>query len=80
MLNTIVAEQLDQFANKLEKAGADKFTDALNALIKKSLKEHERIIFNGNGYSINRFNADKKYRRFYIFKAVECLHCKISKH
>lgn len=51
MLNTIVAEELDQFATELEKAGASKFTEALNALIKKNLKEHERIIFNGNGYA-----------------------------
>ncbi|MCM1321265.1 MAG: glutamine synthetase III [Bacteroides sp.] len=54
MLNTIVAEELSQFADELEKtgkAGEANFTDALNALIKRTLKEHQRIIFNGNGYS-----------------------------
>ncbi len=49
MLNTTVAEELDQFATQLEKA--DDFTDALNKLIKKTIKEHKRIIFNGNNYS-----------------------------
>ncbi len=49
ILNTIVAEELSQFADRLENA-AD-FTEALNSLIKEVLKEHGRIIFNGNSYS-----------------------------
>ncbi len=49
ILNTIVAEELRQFADELEKA--DDFTDALNDLIKKTIHEHKRIIFNGDGYS-----------------------------
>ena len=49
MLNTITAEILCQFADELEKA--DDFNTALNALIKKTLNEHKRIIFNGDGYS-----------------------------
>ena len=49
MLNTIVAEALRQFADELE--AADDFTDALNQLIKRTIKEHKRIIFNGDGYS-----------------------------
>lgn len=49
ILNTIVAEELKQFADELE--GASDFTDALNALIKRTIKEHKRIIFNGDGYS-----------------------------
>ena len=47
-LNTIMAEELEQFANELEKA-AD-FQTELQALIKKTLTEHQRIVFNGNGY------------------------------
>jgi len=47
-LNTIVADVLEEFADELEKAPV--FTDALNALIKKTLQKHSRIIFNGNGY------------------------------
>ena len=49
MLNTSVAEELAQFADILEPA--DDFTAALNTLIRKVLKEHSRIIFNGNSYS-----------------------------
>lgn len=49
VLNTIVADVLDQFADELEKA--DNFQDALDDLIKRTIKENQNIIFNGNGYS-----------------------------
>ncbi len=48
MLNTAVAESLKQYADKLE--SAEDFNEALHALIKKTIKDHKRIIFNGNGY------------------------------
>ncbi len=48
VLNTAVAEILKQFADKLE--GAADFQTELDALIKKTIKDHKRIIFNGNGY------------------------------
>ena len=48
MLNTAVAEELKQFADILSKA--DDFSKGLNSLIRKTIKEHSRIIFNGNGY------------------------------
>jgi glutamine synthetase len=47
-LNTIMAEELKQFADELE-TSKDFQTD-LQKLIKKTLTEHQRIIFNGNGY------------------------------
>ena len=49
VLNSIVAEELFQFADELE--AAEDFTAALNKLIKKTVKQHQRIIFNGDGYS-----------------------------
>lgn len=49
ILNTIVAESLDQFADELE--GAEDFMSAVKALIKKTFIAHKRIVFNGNGYS-----------------------------
>ena len=49
ILNTIVAEELKKFADELE--GAEDFQKALNELIRRTIKEHKRIIFNGNGYS-----------------------------
>lgn len=48
VLNTIIAESLEKFADELEKA--TDFTAALNTLIRRVLREHKRIIFNGNGY------------------------------
>lgn len=48
MLNTIVAEELCQFADELEKA--EDFDTALMNLIQREVKAHKRIIFNGNGY------------------------------
>ena len=48
VLNTAVAEELRQFAVELEKA--EDFDSALHSLIKRTIKEHKRIIFNGNGY------------------------------
>jgi glutamine synthetase len=48
MLNTAVADELCQFADELEKA--EDFHIALNDLIKRVIKEHKRIIFDGNGY------------------------------
>ncbi len=47
-LNAAVAEVLKQFADELEKA--DDFNTALHELIKRTIKDHKRIIFNGNGY------------------------------
>ena len=48
-LNTIMAEELKKFADVLEKA--DNFEDTLHALVCKTFTEHQRIIFDGNGYS-----------------------------
>ena len=49
MLNAAVAEVLKQFADKLE--GAKDFEAELHALIKETIAAHERILFNGNGYT-----------------------------
>ena len=48
MLNAAVAESLKIYADRLE--GAEDFESALHAMIKKTIKDHKRIIFNGNGY------------------------------
>lgn len=47
-LNTVIADELEQFANILE--NAPDFDTTLHALIKDTIKNHKRIIFNGNGY------------------------------
>ena len=48
MLNTAVAESLKIYADRLE--GAADFETALHEMIRKTIKDHKRIIFNGNGY------------------------------
>ncbi len=48
MLNAAVAESLKVYADRLEKA--EDFETALHDMIKKTIKDHKRIIFNGNGY------------------------------
>ena len=51
VINTIVAESLMQFADELE--GAEDFKESLNSLIRRTIKQHKRIIFNGDGYSVD---------------------------
>ncbi len=48
VFNTAVAESLRIYADRLE--GADNFETMLNTMIKKTIRDHKRIIFNGNGY------------------------------
>ena len=48
VLNTAVAESLKSYADRLE--NVDNFEDALHSLIQKTIRDHKRIIFNGNGY------------------------------
>ncbi|MBR6136269.1 MAG: glutamine synthetase III [Clostridia bacterium] len=48
MLNAAVAESLRIYADRLE--AAEDFEDALHEMIRKTIKDHKRIIFNGNGY------------------------------
>ena len=52
IINTIVAESLKQFADRLEHfSGKPEFEDEVRKLIKEELTAHERILFEGNGYS-----------------------------
>ncbi len=49
ILNTAVAKELKGYADELEKA--DDFTSAVIALVKRTIRDHRRVIFNGNGYT-----------------------------
>ena len=51
ILNTAVAEVLSQFYGELKDVPADGMESAVHELLKKTIKEHKRIIFNGNGYT-----------------------------
>ena len=60
MLNAAVAESLKQYADTLE--GAENFEEALHDLIKEVIGKHERILFNGNGYSAEWVEEATKVR------------------
>ena len=49
ILNTAVAKELKGYADELE--GAEDFTSAVIALVKRTIRDHRRVIFNGNGYT-----------------------------
>ncbi len=71
ILNTIVAEELSQFADQLE--SASDFETALHDLVRKTVREHRRIIFNGDGYS-DEWKAEAERRGLLNLKStVEAL-------
>ena len=51
ILNTAVAECVHQFAEQLKDVPEDKMEDAIHELIKKTIIDHKRVVFNGNGYT-----------------------------
>ena len=71
VINTIVAEELKRFADELE--GADSFEEALNALIKRTVTEHKRIIFNGDGYSHDWEKEAQKRGLLNLRSTADCL-------
>ena len=71
ILNTIIAEELAQFAHILE--GAEDFTKALNDLIKETISNHKRIIFNGNNYSEEWITEAESRGLLNLRSAVEAL-------
>ena len=60
MLNTAVAEELRQFADELD--GATDFRGRSPALLRREIKAHKRIIFNGNGYDESWVTEAEKTR------------------
>ena len=62
MLNVSVAESLRQYADELETVPKEKFNDALHDLIARVVREHRRIIFNGNGYGAEWLREAEKKR------------------
>ncbi len=71
ILNTIVAEELRQFADELE--GAGDFDKALKALLVRTIKEHKQIIFNGNGYSDEWIAEAEKRGLPNLVSTVDCV-------
>lgn len=71
ILNTIVADELSIFADRLERA--DDFMSEVNRIVKESIKNHGRIIFNGNGYSDEWVKEAKRRGLLNLPTAVEAL-------
>ena len=60
VLNTAVAEALDQFAKELDGVAPEDMEHAVHELIKRAIKKHKRVIFNGNGYTDEWIEEAKK--------------------
>lgn len=71
VLNTIVADALSQFADFLE--NATDFTKSLNELVKATITQHKRIIFNGNNYSEEWVQEAEKRGLLNLKSTVEAL-------
>ena len=76
VLNTIVAESLAQFADILEKS-SDFKTD-LNTLVQKTIRDHKRIIFNGNNYSAEWSKEAEKRGLLNLKTTPETLPCFVN--
>ena len=70
-LNTAVAKSLKEFADVLEKS--KDFTESLHDLIKSTIVEHKRIIFNGNGYDDDWLAEAEKRGLLNLKSTPECL-------
>jgi glutamine synthetase len=83
VLNTIVAEALCQFADRLEKVGkghnSKEFKDELAKIIKETIKKHKRIIFNGDNYTEEWLHEARKRGLSNLRSTVEALPEYLSK-
>ena len=75
VLNTTVAESLKQFADELE--NTINFDGALHDLIKRTIKEHKKILFSGNGYDDNWVREAEKRGLYNLPTTPDCLPCYI---
>ncbi len=73
VLNTAVAEVLSQFADELE--AANDFESAIHGIIRRVIKEHKRIIFNGNGYDDAWIKEAQKRGLSNLAATPDCLPC-----
>ena len=71
MLNTIVADALADFADELERA--DSFDYAVMHLIRRTIREHRRIVFNGNNYTDEWVEEARRRGLLNLNNAVDAL-------
>ena len=73
VLNTAVAEALSEFYETLKDVTPEKMVETVHALLKKAIKDHKRVIFNGNGYT-DEWVAEAEKRGLYNYKSG-CIAC-----
>ena len=69
ILNTAVAEAVHQFAEELKDVPEDKMEESIHELIKKTIIDHKRVIFNGNGYT-DEWIAEAEKRGLFNLKST----------
>lgn len=67
VLNTAVAEALDQFYHELEGTKPEEMEHAVHELIKRAIKKHKKVVFNGNGYTDEWVREATQERGLYNF-------------
>ena len=67
VLNTAVAEALDQFYQELEGTKPEEMEHAVHELIKRAIKKHKKVVFNGNGYTDEWIKEATQERGLYNF-------------
>ena len=76
ILNTAVAESLRQFYEKLKDVPADEIESAVHELLKQTIIDHKRVIFNGNGYTDECWKKPKNV--VFIIWYPHRMHCRTS--
>ena len=73
ILNTAVAEALSQFAKELEGTAPEDMEHAVHELIKRAIKKHKKVIFNGNGYTEEWVEEAQKRGLYNLESTPDCL-------
>ena len=73
ILNTAVAESLRQFYEKLKDVPADEMESAVHELLKQTIIDHKRVIFNGNGYTDEWLEEAKKRGLYNLVSTPDAL-------
>ena len=73
ILNTLIAESLRQFYEKLKDVPADEMESAVHELLKQTIIDHKRVIFNGNGYTDEWLEEAKKRGLYNLVSTPDAL-------
>ena len=78
ILNTAVAEELDQFAEKLKDVPAENMQKAVHELLKEMIIAHKKVVFNGNGYTDEWIEEAEKRGLYNLKSTPDALPCLID--